>query len=291
MDINNCIVKEKIYILKSELPDPSELKGLALRFYNGETLTSFEEAKTHYTLGSGFLSNLNVKTLIDERVDIEVEDKLTFKATLYSQQEDAVSEFFENGELKHSGILQAKPSWGKTFAATNLLVKSRKKTLILVHTKLLWNQWREEIEKQTGYIPGAIGDGVYDVKDVTVGIYISVRNNIEKLKNEFSLLIVDECHKCLANMFSEVVNSINSKFKIGLSATPRRKDGRHLLLPDYFGPLRVKALHWKEQLIPDVHILQSTFTFSSINPKRDWAKSLTKLYGNTAFLSYNFTRE
>ena len=50
-------------------------------------------------------------------------------------------------------------------------------------------------------------------------------NNIDSLKNSFSMILVDEAHLCPADMFSTALNGLNAKIKIGISATPKRKDG------------------------------------------------------------------
>ena len=47
------------------------------------------------------------------------------------------------------------------------------------------------------------------------------------LKNSFSMILVDEAHLCPADMFSTALNGLNAKIKIGISATPKRKDGKH----------------------------------------------------------------
>jgi superfamily II DNA or RNA helicase len=44
------------------------------------------------------------------------------------------------------------------------------------------------------------------------------------------MILVDEAHLCPADMFSTALNSINAKIKIGISATPKRKDGKHVFL-------------------------------------------------------------
>ena len=44
------------------------------------------------------------------------------------------------------------------------------------------------------------------------------------------MILVDEAHLCPAEMFSSALNSLNAKIKIGISATPKRKDGKHVFL-------------------------------------------------------------
>ena len=94
----------------------------------------------------------------------------------------------------------------------------------MVHTKLLFRQWIEELERQLPSAKiGKVGDGLFDVQDITVGIYKSVYNRRDELEEKFSTVLVDEAHLCPAEMFSTALNSLNAKIKIGISATPKEK--------------------------------------------------------------------
>ena len=67
-----------------------------------------------------------------------------------------------------------------------------------------------------------------------MGIYKSVYNNLSSLRDSFSLVLVDEAHLCPAELFSTALNNLSAKVKIGITATPKRKDGKHVFLADYF---------------------------------------------------------
>ena len=55
------------------------------------------------------------------------------------------------------------------------------------------------------------------------------------------MVIVDEAHLCPADLFSTALNNLNAKIKIGITATPKRKDGKHVYLSDYFSPFLIPA--------------------------------------------------
>ena len=57
------------------------------------------------------------------------------------------------------GILEAATGAGKTFMGTNMIVRRKQPTIILVHTKELLYQWRDSIKKFIGYDAGLLGDG------------------------------------------------------------------------------------------------------------------------------------
>ena len=100
---------------------------------------------------------------------------------------------------------------------------------------------------------GRVGDGLCDIQDITVGIYKSVYNRRDELSENFSMILVDEAHLCPAEMFSTALNSLNAKIKIGISATPKRKDGKHVFLADYFSPFMVEARDPRKLQDPVVH--------------------------------------
>jgi hypothetical protein len=172
-----------------------------------------------------------------------------------------------------------------TFTACAITARASVSTLVLVHTKLLFNQWIEEFKKQIPGIPiGMIGDGIYDPQAITVGIYKSVNNNLEHLRYNFSLVIVDECHLCPAEVFSHTLNGLAAKVKIGISATPRRKDGKHALLEDFFSNYKCIAKDTRLTTKPEIRLRRTDIPFFILNPKRDWTKALGKLASNSTYI-------
>ena len=88
-----------------------------------------------------------------------------------------------------------------------------------------------------------------------------------------------------AEMFSSALNSLNAKIKIGISATPKRKDGKHVFLADYFSPFMVEARDPRKLQDPVVMIKRTDFRFPVIDPKRDWSRQLNKLCSNKDYLT------
>ena len=82
----------------------------------------------------------------------------------------------------NSCIIQANPSWGKTF--TGLAIASSKfkqKTLIIVHNTFLHDQWIDEIKEQMGITPGTIGGKKYKYNidsPITIATIQSLRKRI-----------------------------------------------------------------------------------------------------------------
>lgn len=275
--VKSITIAEKIYISKQDVEDASTLLA-AYTYNNGEEfLSTIEEDEDYFLVPSNSYHKLEWETLVDNRNFSHLEYNISFNGTLRPEQQEAVNKFFINDRAR-SGLLQAKPGWGKTFAACSLIAKNNSKTLVLVHTKLLFEQWLKEMADQLPDISiGKIGDGFFTIQDITVAIYKTAFNNIEQLRDSFSTLVVDEAHKCPADMFSTVVNNINAKVKIAITATPRRKDGKHIYLEDFFSPFKVVAEDSRTMAIPAVTVVPTDFKFAIVDPKRDWARAMNKL--------------
>jgi superfamily II DNA or RNA helicase len=232
---------------------------------------------------SGAWHKLNILELTDTRFVADKQD-WSFNGELRPTQKETVDKLLTEDKL-YSGLIQAPCGWGKTFAGTYIVGTYKKPTIIVCHTKLLAEQWHKELKNLiSGTEIGFIGDGRENIKPITVGIYKSLIKRLDKLQDTFEVMFVDEAHLCPADMFGRVVNGINAKVKIALSATPWRKDGLHVILPDYFGPNKVIAKD-TSKLIPSVEVVKTSISFPIINPNRDWTKQLTKLGTNTAYLN------
>lgn len=282
--VKKIVITDKIYINKEDIDDLGHLESLFIYHNGDEILSTIDVYEDYITVPSNSYYKLEWEELEDKRNFSKLDYNLEFSGKLRPEQQEAVDKFFIKDRAR-SGLLQAKPGWGKTFASCNLIARNNSKTLILVHTKLLYNQWLKEIEAQIPNVNvGRIGDGSFTIGDVTVAIYKTAYNNLDRLRDTFSTLIVDEAHKCPADMFSHVVNNINAKIKIAITATPRRKDGKHVYLNDFFSQFKVAAEDLRAMAIPSVTIVSTDFKFAVIDPKRDWARAINKLCSDDKYL-------
>lgn len=137
---------------------------------------------------------------------------------------------------------------GKTVVALNTAVELGYRTLVLVHTEQLRDQWILEIQEKLGLDRDKIGIIQRDKVEIE-GKYIVIgmlqtqarRDYDESVYNAFGTVIVDECHKLSTEYFADVLPKFNAKYRIGLSATITRKDGSDIVLFSHLGPIRVKA--------------------------------------------------
>lgn len=205
--------------------------------------------------------------IVDKRAYVPVEfPEFRFKLRP-SQQEiyDTVEDSFK---------LNAKVSYGKTFTALAIASKLGQKTLVCVHNLALRDQWEEEVIKCFGFQPGIIGSGRLELDSpIVIGNVQSLTKHILELRNTFGTLIVDECHKCAAPTFTDVVDKSCARYKIGLSGTLKRKDGRHVIFDDYFGPNTIVPPQ-ENSMTPEVQIVASGIKFPTPGT---WATKVTIL--------------
>lgn len=158
-----------------------------------------------------------------------------FKGVLRPHQKDALTSF------KGNGVLCLPCGQGKTITALAIASKMKKKTLIIVHKEFLASQWVDRIHQffdgaSIGRIQGSTWDTEGHQFVIAMIQTLCIREYAENAFDIFGLVIIDEAHHIGAPAFSQVMLRIGSKFTLGLSATPERKDGLTKLLYWFLGP-------------------------------------------------------
>ena len=204
----------------------------------------------------------------DKRVDSPIQP-LDFKFTLRDSQQSVYD------EVQDSCIINAWVSWGKTFTALAIANKLAQKTLIVTHTLALRGQWEKEIKKVFGVTAGVIGSGKFDTNSpFVVGNIQTLYRNIDKIAGEFGTLILDEMHHVSSPTFTRIIDASRARYKIGLTGTMQRKDGRHVIFRDYFSQNVLKPPR-ENYLTPRVDIVKSGIRFLDGNV--DWATRINSL--------------
>jgi len=213
--------------------------------------------------------------VVDKRVHVPV-DFPQFKFPLRESQQAVYDEIEDNA------IINAWVSWGKTFTGLAIAGKLGQKTLVITHTVPLRNQWAKEVEKVYGFSPGIIGSGRFEIDSpIVIGNTQTLYRNIPKVRQEFGTIILDEMHHVSSPTFSKVIDTNYCRYKIGLSGTIERKDGKHVVFKDYFGSKIFKPP--KENfMVPTVDIVRSEIRFMDGN-RIPWANRVTALANNEEY--------
>jgi len=158
--------------------------------------------------------------------------EFTFHGTLRPYQSLAVNDVLKS----HFGVLAASTGSGKTVMALAIIAARKQPTLVLLHSKELMYQWRDRVREFLRMDAGLVGDGHYEIRPLTVAIVNTARKRITDLPNHFGHIVVDECHRVPASLFTEVVRAFDCQYILGLSATAyRREDGLTQLIYFYMG--------------------------------------------------------
>ncbi len=185
-------------------------------------------------------------------------------------------------EIGDGGIINAWVSWGKTFTGLAIAGKLGQKTLVVTHTLALRKQWEDEVEKVFGFKAGIIGSGKFEIdKPVVIGNIQSLYRKIPQIRQLFGTIILDEMHHCSAPTFSRIIDKNCARYKIGLTGTLERKDGRHVVFRDYFGS-NVLRPPKENFMMPKIHILPMDIRFMDGN-SIPWANRINELAYNPEY--------
>jgi superfamily II DNA or RNA helicase len=135
------------------------------------------------------------------------------------------------------GMVELPTGAGKTRLALMAAADVRRGTLVLAPTLDLVAQWAEEVRRYLGIEAAMIGGGSFDIGPVTIATYASAARHGPEFGDRFCLAVFDECHHVAGEMFSQCAEVLIAPYRLGLSATVERPDGRHRLLDRLIGPL------------------------------------------------------
>lgn len=135
------------------------------------------------------------------------------------------------------GVVVLPTGAGKSYVGQMAIEMVQRSTLVVAPTIDLMNQWYDLLCAAFGEQVGLIGGGYYELQDLTVTTYDSAYNHMDRLGNRWGLVIFDECHHLPGEMYSHAAEMCLAPYRLGLTATPERSDGRHVLLEELIGPL------------------------------------------------------
>lgn len=150
---------------------------------------------------------------------------------LYPYQEKAAQAIFR----AKNGVVVMPCGAGKTQTALEAVARIGGRTLWLTHTQDLMNQSMNRaksclnIDSKTF---GTITGGKVNIGTSLTFATVQTMSKIDlrQYKDAFDVVIVDECHHAIGSptrvmQFYKVLSSLSARYKIGLTATPKRADG------------------------------------------------------------------
>ncbi len=143
-------------------------------------------------------------------------------------------------EHHHSqGVVVLPTGAGKSQLALMAIDKKQRSALVVAPTLDLVRQWYSLLRASFGAHAGVgvVGGGEHDVQPLTVTTYDSAHLHMEHLGARFGLAVFDECHHLPSESYALAARQCLAPFRLGLTATPERADGREQLLEELLGPV------------------------------------------------------
>ena len=241
--------------------------------------------------------NAGIRYKIEDKRTQGRELNISFKGELRESQITAVETMLEN----ETGILHAATAFGKTVVCCDMIARRGISTLILVDRADLMNQWIKRLDEfldideelpeyQTktgrtrkrksliGNLQGA-HDTLTGIVDVAMIRSLKKKDGFHPMLKEYAQVYFDECHHAASESAIEVLQEINAKYVYGVTATPKRGDGKEKINEFLLGPIRYRFTakdRAEEQNID--HLVYPRFT-RTVKPHH-----LSKTpYGNDAY--------
>jgi superfamily II DNA or RNA helicase len=135
------------------------------------------------------------------------------------------------------GVVVLPTGAGKSHVAVMAIDNKRRGTLIVAPTLDLVRQWFDLLSTSFGEPVGLVGGGEHEVRPITVTTYDSLYIHADHLGARFGLVVFDECHHLAGAAYSLAARAFLAPYRLGLTATPERTDGRDRELDALVGPV------------------------------------------------------
>lgn len=195
-------------------------------------------------------------------------DTIQFRNTFppHAFQQEIIHTFLEKGA---NGLICVPCGYGKTFMALHLAIQLKQRFLIVVDKEFLMNQWKAEIENfidgaRVGILQANKAQMEAEKYDVTICMIQTIcrREFPDGFFDQYGFTIFDECHHLGASYFCQALKKIQTKYMLGLSATPDRDDGLTRVFEAFLGD----PVYKNTQRAPDKEAVVKAVWFDSEDP-------------------------
>ncbi len=135
------------------------------------------------------------------------------------------------------GVVVLPTGSGKSHVALMAIDDRRRSALVVAPTLDLVRQWYDLLRTSFGVSVGVIGGGEYEVRPLTVCTYDSAYLHMEHIGARFGVVVFDECHHLPGQSYALAASLCLAPYRLGLTATPERTDGREAVLAELIGPV------------------------------------------------------
>ena len=179
---------------------------------------------------------------------------LSFIGKPYDYQENIIKKFLD---ADANGLICVPCGKGKTFMAVAIAFRLRRRFMVVVDKEFLLDQWAGEMRSlipgiRIGRFQGAKAEVEPAEYDCTICMIQTIvqRQIPESVLRSYAFTIFDECHHLGAKHFSKVLSKLQTKYMLGLSATPTRDDGLTKVFEWHLG----KPVYWEKKREADTTV-------------------------------------
>ena len=175
-------------------------------------------------------------------------------------------------------LIRSSPGSGKTTIGFALASDINLPTLVVVPTEKIFTQWVKGAKRQLGLDEDEVGiiqGSTRRIRPLTIGMQQTLANCADTYAHTFGVVIGDESQKFAATTFFKVIDKMQARYRIGMSADERRADGKEFLIYDVFG--NVVGEVERNRLITEGAIIDAEVRIIPTDFRADW---YTRLTGN-----------
>jgi superfamily II DNA or RNA helicase len=265
-------------------PNPKYHENQRLGFSNFAIpleIKLYDETDTNLIFPRGLISQI-----FELRPDFKIEDHTftepfefpTSRIVLKDYQQPAVDAMLK----RNQGLLIGPPACGKTVCSIEVIVRREQKSLVLVHTVDLLNQWVNRFKQLTDINPGIINADRWDIQPITIATVQSLKRSLDdSFLRKWGLIWLDECHHAPAYSFRTLISQFPARFRYGCTATPYRRDGLFFILKAVMGNIIYEIQHdrlyeAKEIIKPHILVVHTNFYTSEGNTYGKMIEAVTQ---------------
>ena len=178
-----------------------------------------------------------LKVKLGFKLDYKASFKSNLQVNLREYHEEAYREWRKAG---YRGVVVMPDGASRMVVALKAIDDLKVKTLILAPTLESLNKWFKYLVNHLGISQNFVE--IFDprkrkVRDITLMTYDDASSSLWKIPTFFGLVIADECHYAVSDLYRIALNSISAPYRLGLTSTPYRDDGLHKYYSKVLGPI------------------------------------------------------
>ncbi len=200
--------------------------------------------KDNVELLISILSRYDKVEIVDKRI-LPVIEQYNIKWDALSKDKSKDQKELAKIWLKDKvGLLVCPPRFGKTILSCIVTSRLHTRILVLAHQKELLDQFKNDYlfastltDKDIAINPNVSDMEKYKVVLCTYQQFLGKYGNdrLKDAKKLFGCIVVDEVHHVGASSYSKIVDSFWSKYRLGITATPSRRDQKEFRVYNIFG--------------------------------------------------------